>query len=351
MADDRWRRRDAVAIFCLRLYDHGMSKVRLSLIALSLLGAIVIGAPGRPALAAQRLQMQALIEPDGGGRLFVQDPGGEWKWESCTSQLTECTRVAGGRELTVRGEQPGTVFVVRGGGLKGVSPEWRGAARVITPPRAAGEVRAGGYVDPIPGRWTGGWKGEYSQLQMAACAGPDGGNCTALTGLHYLRPCPVGNSIVLPSWTAGRYLRVAERRVGGGPPVEPAYAVSGTSEEVWTANRTVAVAVVGEILPPPDPPEGECGPPLEPRAWISKDGVASVECQGGCAVELVADRDGRTRRVRRRVSASGPLLLPPPLELQFSKSDLRRLGVGRLHVVVLIDGRKIASRALPTAAD
>lgn len=294
--------------------------------------------------------MQALLNPDGNGRLFVNSSGSGWKWEACIGHPVTCTRVPGSRELIVPANMRGSVFVVHSQGQTGRSPEWTGKPRVTAPPRVQGEVRGGGYAVPTPGRWTGGWRGEYSEFQLAACAGPGGVDCVALTSPHYVRPCSADASIALPSWSAGMYLRVAEQRVGAQPAAMLAFGVtSPAAEKVWPRGPVIAVAEAGQIAPSSGP-AAECGPAIEPRAWISKKGVASVECVGGCHAELLAGQGSDVQRVEDTLVPTSALVAGPPRELRIPEASLRRLGSGHLRFTVVIDGQQVTAQTVDIPA-
>jgi hypothetical protein len=205
--------------------------------------------------------MQALLNNNGSGRLFVNTPGGPWLWEVCTAKLSSCKSFKTGRDITTVGAPPGSVFRVSGGGRSGVSPLWRGRVKSVAPPAVRGVVRANELVRPIPGSWRGGWKGGSDELQLAACTTPDGHDCTTLTHSHYVDGCRNEAAVLDPFFT-GYYLRVADRRLGAGPYFVAAYAV-GTpyGHEVWRRDRITAVAVVGRIAPATGPRTRQCGPP------------------------------------------------------------------------------------------
>ena len=83
-----------------------------------------------------------------------------------------------------------------------------------------------------------------------------------LTDLHYPKACPLGGAVLDPEFT-GRFLRVADMRLGPRPLIL-LYAVgSPYGQEVWKRTRQVAVAIVGKILPASGPRTEMCGaPPL-----------------------------------------------------------------------------------------
>ena len=158
------------------------------LVVLAAIGASA--ATAVPASAAQGIKMQTLMNPDGSGRLFVNSSGGPWSWEACASDRTGCVPFGRGREIETKGARSGTVFRVKSQGLTTFSPEWRGHLRTVSPPTVHGVVRANEFVSPLPGTWRGGWASEDSEMQLSACATPQGHDCTTLTDWHYLRPCP-----------------------------------------------------------------------------------------------------------------------------------------------------------------
>jgi hypothetical protein len=315
-----------------------------------LAGLLVIGVNAlavSPLSAFEEIRMQALLSEDGAGRLFVNDSDGPWKWQACAPDRTKCMPFGGGREIATRGAQPETVFRVESAGAMGVSPEWRGRVRQLTPPTVHGVVRANEFVSPVPGSWSGGWADELSRMQLAACATPVGQDCTTLTEFHYVRNCRQSASFVLDADFVGYYLRVAERRAGVGPSFEPAYAISSPyGGEVWRQNRITAAAVVGQIAPAVNPYPGECGPPPPGEASISKEGIASARCMGGCRVVLIAKRDKRQARVVRTLPAENELSVAPPAKLQIPRRVQRRLGPGAVSVRVTIDGRVAAHRTV-----
>jgi hypothetical protein len=300
--------------------------------------------------------MQALLDDDGSGRLFVNNPDGPWRWESCTPRLTECRQVAGGRELSTRGVRPPAVFRVRSEGLVGISPEWRGRPEQIAPPSTAGLIRANEFVSPMPGRWARGWEAEQSELQLSACRTAAGKVCTTLTHSHYVRrDCSLTESViasfVIPAEFAGQYLRVAERRLGAGPIVRLAYAVgSPYGHPVWRRNRVTSAAVVGRIASPTRDFPGECGPPVPSEGSISKGGLRLVRCSEDCRATLIAGREGRAVRAKRTVAASrGSLFAGPPEQIALPPGRWAKLGEGPITVALRVDGRLQDIRRLRAA--
>lgn len=297
--------------------------------------------------AAQEVRMQALMDPDGYGRLLVNSSGGTWSWEACAPTLTDCTPFGGGEEIKTKGAPPATVFRVKGGGAVGVSPEWRGRLTQVSPPTVRGVVRANDFVSPVPGKWSNGWRDEFSELQLSACKTPAGQDCITLTDPHYVHNCPPGSSLALDARFTGTYLRVADRRLGASPPLGPAFGVTSPHVgEVWESNRSTSVAVVGQIESAVSPSQGECGPPPPAEASISSRGIAFVQCKGGCRAVLVARRGGREARVRRRLGAQEALVAAPPTKLRLPGRAKARIGAGRVRLVLEIDGKPAARRVM-----
>lgn len=212
--------------------------------------------------ALDDVEMQALLNSNGSGRLFVNTAGEGWSWEVCTPNLARCRSFKHGRGITTAGARPNSVFRVTGNAGVGVSPLWTGRVKSLTPPTVRGAVRVNELVVPVRGQWSGGWEGEDSDtLQLAACDTPDGRGCTTLTHSHYPRGCR-NEAAVLDPVFVGDYLRVADRRRGAGPIREFAYAVgSPYGWEVLRRNRITSVAFVGRIAAATGPRSKQCGPP------------------------------------------------------------------------------------------
>jgi hypothetical protein len=211
--------------------------------------------------------MQALLNGNGSGRLLVNDSGGPWAWDACSPNLSRCRPFKHGREISTAGAAPNSVFRVTGEGEVGLSPLWKGRVKSVAAPSVHGVFRANERVTPVAGRWSGGWAGSPDRLQLAACDTLAGQGCTTLTHSHFLDRCRHEAAVLDPAFT-GDYLRVADRRLGAGPIVEPAYGVSSPyGGEVWRRDRTTAVAFVGRIGEAAGPRMIWCGaPPIEAGA-------------------------------------------------------------------------------------
>jgi hypothetical protein len=320
-----------------------MRVLLLVLVAGLLAASGALAAPGE--VGSGDIRMQALLDDDGTGRLFVNNTDGPWRWESCTPRLTDCRRIAGGRELSTRGVRPPAVFRVRSEGLVGISPRWRGRLKQIAPPSTTGFIRANEFVSPMPGRWARGWEAEQSELQLSACVTAQGKDCTTLTHSHYIRACSAPDSLnasfVIPEEFAGQYLRVAERRLGAGPIVRAMYAVSSPyGGQIFRRDGATSVAVVGRIASPTRDSPGECGPPVPGEGSISKRGLGLVHCSEDCRATLIAGREGRVVKAERTVSASrGGLSVGPPEQIALSPGRLAKLGEGPITLALRVDGR------------
>ncbi len=315
----------------------------------ALLVAVVVWTAGLTVASlasADALRMQALISANGSGRLLANSGAPPWVWEACTAGGSSCKPFGRGREIETNGAPPGTVFRVQSQGATGVSPEWRGRLTPVTKPTIDGINRANEFVNPIPGQWAGGWEGEFSELQLSACATAGGQGCTTLTDPQYERNCSADASFSLDEKFAGAYLRVANRRIGAPPPIRPAFAVTSPfGGEVWPQKRTTAVAMLGQIGTPTQANPGECGPPPPGNALIDAQGHALVDCQGGCRTALVASQKGDQVQVSRTLPSRGALLVTPPTELRLASRTVKaRLGTGRVRFVVKVNGETAAQR-------
>jgi hypothetical protein len=324
-----------------------------------LLLAFVVGLAGASAAIAApagtgsgEIRMQALLDDNGFGRLLVNNTDGPWRWQSCTPDLSDCQPLSGGREISTVGVRSPAVFRVESEGLTGTSPEWRGRVKQLAPPSVSGVIRANEFVSPVPGRWALGWEGEFSELQLSACHTASGNDCTTLTDSHYVRrecssrDASQSGSFVIEARFAGRYLRVANRRIGVGPPLRLAYAVTSPyGGDAWPRDRITSVATVGLIAAPTRDFPGECGPPVPSEGSISKHGLGFVRCSERCRATLTAGRAGRVVRVKREVAQSRSGLdvgLPERVVLPASK--MARLGEGSIRVALRVDGKLLAKR-------
>jgi hypothetical protein len=252
--------------------------------------------------------------------------------------------VATGPEVSTGAAKPNTVFVATAnGGATARSPVWHGNVSAIGPPGVSGAVRANALVTPVAGVWGGGWDGDGDLMQLSACTGPDGTNCTALTNPPYYQGCRKAGAVIDVAFT-GRYLRVADQRLGADTVFAAIALRSPYGSQIWAAGPTTSVAVVGRIAPASGPRAAPCGPPPLLAATLSRQGVASVRCGLGCTVVLQARR--RTRLHAYRVRLERALPAPGRVTMRLPADALRRLGRGRVTFSVEIDGTPFAARTV-----
>lgn len=303
-----------------------------------------LAAAQMPAAAAEEaVSVRALLNNDGSGLLYVNSGTGAWSWEACSTNLASCVPFGSGREITTAGASPETVFrATSADGATGLSPVWHGNLAALGPPSVNGAIRANELVSPEIAKWSGGWDGDFDKTQLSVCATPTGKRCTSITDPRYTRQCQ-GGAVVLDSALAGYYLRVADSRYGPDTLFTLEGAVSPYGHRVWSATASTAVAVVGRIESARGPRKARCGPPPLVEASIDRNATASVRCGLGCHVVLIARQAGRRVRVTRKLPwslGSGGLRT-----LRFSPQTLtQQLGPGRCHIIVRVDGTRLANR-------
>lgn len=298
---------------------------------------------------AQSAPFQALLNPDGSGRLFVNN-GSEPSWAVCEPSLSNCRPFASGGDVTTAGAPPNVVFRAETGSLtepQWVTPTWHGNVTPLAPPFVTGTIRANELVTPVPGRWQGGWSTDHDTTQLSACKSPAGGDCITLTDSRYPASCSGGAAVLDPVFV-GRYLRVADRRLAADTTTTLEGVNSPYGHEVWPPTAITSVAMAGRIGPPTHARASQCGPPPLVRASISAGASARVRCGLGCHASLLAKRNGRTvqlARTLRPFPLAAPTNYPIP-KLSLSSRALSRLGHGRARVVVLVDGKRAADRTV-----
>jgi hypothetical protein len=319
---------------------------KLTLASIAVLA--VLSASAMPAGATERIHIQASTSPDGEGRLLATNGRGPWTWTACGSAITRCIPFGKGREIETGRASSGTVFRVESNGASGTSPQWRGRIRQVTPPSIEGDLVANNFVSPVPGVWGGGWEGEYSEMQLSACATSDEQGCTTLTDVHYVRGCAPSASFVLDAAFTGSYLRVAERRIGVGRPAEAAYGVTTPyGGKIWPNVPNTSASVLGQIEPAVLSYPGECGPPRKDRGAISKQGGATVECPAGCRAVLIGILSGREVRSTRNLPEKDALVVGPPARMRIPCRTLLRSGTDSVRMILKIDGAPAARRTIP----
>lgn len=152
------------------------------------------------------------------------------------------------------------MFRVTGQGDVGISPVWRGSLRAVEPPSVLGRIRANELVTPDLARWKGGWVGDFDQTQLAACKTPRGEGCITITHPKYVQGCRNGATVLDPVFT-GRYLRVADLRLGPGTSFTAEAVGSPYQGKIWRRDHQTAVAIVGRIGSATGPRMDQCGPP------------------------------------------------------------------------------------------
>lgn len=313
------------------------------LASLAAVGAGVLGTA--PASAADEIRMQALLDDNGSGWLFVNNgSGGPWSWEACSSDLARCAPFDRGRKITTAGARPGAVFRVRSvNGGTGQSPTWHGRVAEVDPPSVNGFIRANELVRASPARWRGGWEGDFDHIQLSACTTRSGKGCTSITDPKYIRGCK-GWATVLEPRFAGYYLRVADRRYGVGT-VFPLNAVSSPyGHPIWRTDEITAVATVGRIAPPRGVERADCDSPLLLRASISSDGTALVRCIPGCRAVLIVRRARRSARIVRNLApARGTRDVS---KLTVPSRTLARIGCGRCRMTVRVNDGPVIQRTV-----
>jgi hypothetical protein len=274
--------------------------------------------------------------------MIVSGPGpaGQtWSWQACAQDGSGCTPFASGQKITTAGAKPSSSFLATGNdGSMARSPLWHGNVSAAALPGVSGSVRANALVTPVAGTWTGGWDGDFDQVQLAACTTSQGTNCTALTDPHY-RGCAHEAAVIDVAFT-GSYLRVADQRLGVNTAF-PEYALSSPyGRQVWAPGQTTSVAVVGRIAPATGARASGCGPPPLLSATLSGQGVARVHCGVACTVVLRARRPSYRVRLERTLPAPGSATVHLPM------AALRRLGRGPASFSVEVDGTLFATRTV-----
>lgn len=321
-------------------YQHRHAR---GLILLAFVVAFLAATPKTGTATAESAPFQALLNPDGSGRLFVTN-GTVPAWSVCAPDRSNCRPFATGGDITTAGAPAAVVFWAGDGWL---SPIWDGNVVAVGAPSLSGTLRANELVTPIPGQWQGGWITDRDTMQMAACTTEAGDECITLTDRRYPAGCPGGAAVLDPVF-AGKYLRVADRRFAADTTTTFEAVNSPYGQELWMPSPITSVAVVGRIGSSRGQRAAKCGPPPLVRATISGRGVARVRCGLGCRASLIARKGEKTRSATRSLRPF-PLQAPrnyPIPELRLSSKSLAAFGSGPVSAVVLVDGKRAASRTL-----
>ncbi|HKZ12230.1 MAG TPA: hypothetical protein VJL81_00150 [Solirubrobacterales bacterium] len=294
------------------------------------------------------LGAQTLYNADGSGKLFAN--GSNTTWERCNPDLSVCEAAGTTREISTQGAPDGTVFKLQGNATGAV---WHGNLSIVAPPSVQGVLSANELVTPVPTGWQGGWDGSFDQTQLAVCETPAGEDCTSISDRKYVGGCE-GGGAVLDLSLVGRYLRIADRRMGPGTIETLDAYTSPFGHPIMPAEGDTAVAIVGQIGPATHERTATCGPKPLVEAWISSSGVAKVLCAFGCQATLAAGHAGRTVRATLQVPATGLPPLPGTSSapepsgstLALSPAALKRLGGGRTRFAVEVGGQVFAGTSV-----
>jgi hypothetical protein len=165
----------------------------------------------------------------------------------------------------------------------------------------------------------------------------------SITEPKYIRGCRHEATVIDPVFI-GKYLRVADMRFGPGTFFTLEAAVSPYGHAVWQENGRTATAIVGRIQRATGPREARCGPPPLIQASISAQGVGSIRCGFDCHAELIARQGADTARSVRKIG--GTLSGGGATKLGLSAKALKRLGPGRTHLIVRVNGKRAAQRTV-----
>lgn len=314
-----------------------------NLLLLTLPLALLVGIPGLEVASAEPAPLQALLDPDGSGRILTNN-GSAPEWMACAPDRSNCYPFANGRDITTTGAPPNVVFWA---GESWLSPVWYGTVQSVGLPSLSGKLKANQLVTPVAGSWQGGWATDRDETQLAACQSRSGTDCETLTDPRYPRGCSGGAAVLDPEFT-GLYLRVADRRVAADAIPSLQAVTSPFGQEIWNSSPTTSVAVVGRIAAASGPREAKCGPPPLVRITISSKGIAKVKCGLGCRASLRA-RSGRGTKAVDRSLKPFPLNAPSNYvvpSLSLSSKSLATLGPGMVSIIVLINGKSSASRTI-----
>ena len=80
--------------------------------------------------------------------------------------------------------------------------------------------------------------------------------------------------------------------------------------------------------------------PRAASAKLSTQGAATIHCSVACHIVVRASRGSHRVRLAKTLGASGTATV------RLSKSALRRLGKGRVVLIVEVDGKQVAKRTV-----
>ncbi len=316
---------------------------RIFVLLALILALLVVGLKPELAAGAESAPFQALLNPDGSGRLFTNN-GSVPAWMACAPDRSSCHPFSTGGDISTAGAPADVVFWA---GDNWLSPVWYGNVLPVGPPSLSGKLRANELVTPVPGSWQGGWATDRDESQLSACRDEAGTECETLTDPGYAAGCSGGATVLDPVFT-GFYLRVADRRVAADAFSSFVGVTSPFRQEVWNSSPTTSVIVLGPIAPSKGSRKAKCGPPPLVRVTISSEGVAKVRCGLGCRASLKARS---SRGARRTTRSLGPFPLNAPSNrvvptLSLPAKSLTTLGPGPVSIAVLINGTPSATRTI-----
>lgn len=316
-----------------------------------------------------RISLQYSIASDGKGILVANPPDGHDTigWARCPDGGADCTPVASDRQsdrvLHVGDAPAGTVFEATastaGRTVVERSVPYQGRVRSTEPPALAGAPRVNSFVQPIAGKWEGGWGREASYLQLQVCRTYEARqpwSCLVISDSVSWNACPGAGATIAERY-AGWYLRAVDRRNGADTPMRLVGYLAPETIAPDIPGPSVAATAPTRILPATGPPARRCGqshmrhsarlyPRVNRRLGNGKPAIGELSCLRGCRFTVtVRRRDWSVTFLRRAAigTFSRDVLLPPQL--------LARLRGTRPRITVRIDGRKVASRrvAVPPA--
>jgi hypothetical protein len=132
----------------------------------------------------------------------------------------------------------------------------------------------------------------------------------------------------------GHNARSASASQYGGPPFE--------TPPVTTPPVT-GPPVTTPPVPAPPVPTPPASQSRAASAKVSTRGAATIHCSVACHIVVRARRGSHRVRLAKTLGASGTATV------RLSKSALRRLGRGRVVLIVEVDGKRIAKRTVRVA--
>ena len=322
------------------------------------------------------------IGSDGGGWLIanlVPDGAGSYSWERCPPHRG-CVPVASldqGRTLEAGNAARGTVFVAIGvnaaGRASARSLSYRGPVVAVRAPQAKGELRVGALVEPVAGRWVGGWGNERDRLQLEACRSRSGG-CVVLSDSVYENRLP-GVGAIPPARDLGWFVRVVDQRIGQGE-VFPRIRYASGHVPLIAPGPDAASTTVGPIAGAPvgqaataavarrtAPDGGSSAAAIRARRRTARAAAAteavlvSVSCPAVSACTAVGD-DGNYAGSSRQTlvehwNGAGWTIQPSPNRAGASENELQSVScsavnwcvaVGSTETSVLAPGQLLAER-------